>query len=113
MPTARSNPTRRPPRPSSRAALALALCITPVALLAGCAGNNSSGGILGALLGESEPEQVTASSLPGDTDEPMSLFEKRRLIARVQQDPRTVQRLTVRERRELAAMIKATRRDED
>lgn len=43
------------------------------------------------------------------------MFEKRRLIARLQQDPRAVQRLTPRERREIAAMAAAAenKKDED
>ena len=46
-------------------------------------------------------------------NEPMTLYEKRRLIARLQQDPRTLQRLTPRERREVAAMAAAVNDDEE
>ncbi len=43
----------------------------------------------------------------------MTPFERRRLLARLHEDPRTIQRLTPRERREVAGMVNAAKRKQD
>jgi hypothetical protein len=84
------------------------------ACLAGCSNPDSSETVMESIFFTSPPVAVPGGtqqqSRPG---EPMTLYEKRRLLARIQQDPRTVQRLTPRERQELAAMAAATKRDDD
>lgn len=56
---------------------------------------------------------VASGTQPSNPDEPMTLFEKRRLVARLSQDPHALQRLSPRERREVAAMVAAANRNKD
>jgi hypothetical protein len=80
--------------------------------LAACSGESSQRS--GASASSREALLTAASSTrPSEEDEPMTLFEKRRLIARLQQDPRALQRLSPRERREVAAMVAAVNRNDD
>jgi hypothetical protein len=77
------------------------------ALLSGCSGSGSTGGT-SADTANSTPTVFGASG--NEVIEPMTLFEKRRLIARISQDPSQIEGLTIRERRELAAMAKAVQK---
>lgn len=92
------------------AACFLCACETSVGV-----GTNADAEYLsGPAIGPSpQPERVASSTLMSREDEPMTLLERRRLMDRVRQDPRTINRLTPRERRELAGMVAATKRDND
>lgn len=63
--------------------------------------------------GSSIPTAPSSTERQANSIEPMSLFEKRRLVARLQQDPNALKRLTPRERREVASMVGAVNRNKD
>jgi hypothetical protein len=101
-------------RPLALISRAFPACLLVAASLgAGCAGEGSHQGVLGSLFGPEQPVTATSQTRPSQENEPMTLFEKRRLVARLQQDPRALQRLTPRERREVAAMTSAAQRNQD
>jgi hypothetical protein len=77
----------------------------------GCSGGGSSADT--GVTATSQSNTVPSSTLPSQEDEPMTVFEKRRLVARLQQDPHALQRLSPRERREVAAMVAAANRNKD
>jgi hypothetical protein len=84
-------------------------CVTLAPLLvAACGGSGSSVNGSPTVTADATPLVVGASG--NEVIEPMTLFEKRRLIARISQDPAQIERLTIRERRELAAMAKAVQK---
>jgi hypothetical protein len=83
------------------------LALTPV-LLAGCGQSTTDTGH--TVTDATESTGVVTNNAGGEQIEPMTLFEKRRLIARISEDPSQIERLTVRERRELAAMAKAVQK---
>jgi len=93
--------------PASVVSLALGAFV-----LAGCS-QDSSETVMESIFFTSPPVAVRGGTQPSGPNEPMTLYEKRRLLARLQQDPRTLQRLTPRERREVAAMVAATKDDDD
>jgi hypothetical protein len=62
---------------------------------------------------DAQSTTVASGTQPSNPDEPMTVFEKRRLVARLQQDPHALQRLSPRERREVAAMVAAANRNKD
>lgn len=102
-------------RPARRALLwSIAGCALGFTLAMGaCSNNDSSETVMESIFYTSPPVAVPGGTQQSAPGEPMTLYEKRRLLSRIQQDPRTVQRLTARERRELAAMAAATERDDD
>ncbi len=86
---------------------------TLVSMTGGCSGGgDDSGGLLESIFGSSSTS-VPSGTQPSRPDEPMTLFEKRRLVARLQQDPRALQRMSPRERREVAAMVAAANANQD
>jgi hypothetical protein len=102
--------------PSRRTASACVIAGAAIlAALVGCSGNGNSSagsaGLDGPLFGN-HADNLPNPSNPNEV-EPLSLFEKRRLIARVTQDPSQLQRLTLRERRELAGMVQSVKHDQD
>jgi hypothetical protein len=90
----------------------LAGAATIAMCLAGCAGDGS-GGVMASIFGPSEAATARSGTRPSADDEPMTQFERRRLMARLRQDPRTINRLTPRERREVAAMVKSVDEDDE
>lgn len=93
--------------PATLVSLALGACV-----LAGCS-QDSSETVMESIFFTSPAVPVQGGTQASNPNEPMTLYEKRRLLARLQQDPRTLQRLTPRERREVAAMVAATKDDDE
>jgi len=105
-------PLHFPPM-TPKTAIRLACVTLAPLLLAACGG---SGSVDGSPTVTADASPVVIGASGNEVIEPMTLFEKRRLIARISQDPRQIERLTIRERRELAAMAKAVQKhphDED
>lgn len=92
----------------------MAGCVFGVTLVLGaCSNNDSSETVMESIFYTSPPVAVPGGTQQSAPGQPMTLYEKRRLLSRIQQDPRTVQRLTPRERRELAGMAAAANDDDD
>jgi len=80
----------------------------------GCANRNQDEVVLtGTTASQPNIPIVTSPTTPGP-DDPLSPFEQRRLLARIQRDPQhQLQRLSARERRGLAAMAASTKKKND
>ena len=81
-------------------------------LATGCSSNNEGPAIVGG--GVAVPPPAPNATTATDPNAPLTLFEQRRLLNRIAADPRQLQRMSLRERRGLAA-IAATleKNDED
>lgn len=92
--------------------LAAALMLMGV-FACGCSSNNDSGPAIvggGVAVPPPAPNATTAT----DPNAPLTLFEQRRLLNRIAADPRQLQRMSLRERRGLAAIAAALeKQDED
>lgn len=102
-----------PERTSWSVRLAAGLLAAGVLTIAGCAGNDQEVVLTGTTASQPDIPIVSSPTTPGPND-PLSAFEQRRLLARIQRDPQhQLQRLSARERRGLAAMAAGTKKKDD